>query len=342
MPDIPGSDDNHAGDPKTLTAVERPPRFLLLDSSVIAAYYVPESALRFKHLAQRAAELIGAARHDSSRHIRLLVPNICVAEVFSTFAKYRFGGWNPQVKRTIDYVTYWGARLRFHNDLHNGRLFQQYELSRYHNIACDLISPVDHKYEFYRSRGKKIGKKPMGAFDHVFIAMGIELAKTRGRDSVLLVTADRRLGHILGRARSIKRRSAASMGLIRIAMDLGIEYGPDLYPQCINLATAKEADLKASFGKWPLCTPPAPAPRRKRRRGTLTDQQKETLIRLYRKLATESADSLSYSDEFEIVYDAFVAETGLSLDRHAVWKELVNLRKRKKLPRIRRLRRRRR
>jgi hypothetical protein len=58
---------------------------LLMDSSVIAAYYVPECALRFKHLSQRAQVLVDSCRFDNSCH-RLLIPNFCIAEVFSIFA----------------------------------------------------------------------------------------------------------------------------------------------------------------------------------------------------------------------------------------------------------------
>jgi len=311
------------------------PQFLLLDSCVIAAYYIPESASRtaMKKLPQRAKELVQFAKTDGAKRRRLLVPNFCIGEVYSTFAKYHYGKWNRQVKKPVDYVAYWGARIRFKNDLHNGILFQQYELSRYHILACDLISPVDHKYEFYR--GKRKQKKPMGAFDHLFIAMGIELAKTRGRENVLLVTADRRLGDILDRAKQIKRRSAAKLGLVRIALDLGMEYGPSIYPQVVNLATATNKELKDAFGTWPLTIPAQPNAKKRPR---LSEKQKDELIRLYRRLATESADSLSYSNEFEIVYDAFIASTGLSLSRHAVWKALVNLRKAKKLPTMRELR----
>lgn len=303
--------------------------YLMLDSCVVAAYYVPRSAARFRHLANRAKLLMDSTKHDLPICRRLLIPNICIGEVFSTFAKYRFASWNPQVPTPIGDVTYWRARQDFHNDIHNGRMLQQYELSRYHVLACDLISPVDHAYEFYRSRGKKKRKIPMGAFDHLFIAIGIELVKTRGWDNVLLVTADRRLGHILTRASKLTRTKAARLGLLKTASDLGLEFGPRLYPRVLNLATCTERELCESFAQWPPISGPA-ADRAPRPR--LTDPQRQVLVRLYRRLTDESADSLSYSEEFEIIYDAFIAETGLEMTRHWVWTELVNLRKRRMLP----------
>jgi len=306
-------------------------KYILVDACVVASYYVTASGNRFKHLAGRAYALIEGVKSDALRTRRLLLPNICIPEVFGIFAKYRFGRWNTQVPNTINDLQYWRARLDFHNDIHNGRHIQQLELSRYHILATDLISPVDHHYEYYRGRGRRIRKTPMGAFDHTIIGMAISLVKSRGKERVLLVTADRRMGHILERAKTIKRKSAARLGLLKTAKDLGLEYGPDIYPDAVNLATASTPHLQEALGEWPL--PVQKEGKAERRR--LTRSQEDELIRLYRHVTEETSESLTYTDEFEITYEAFVARVGLDLSRNEVWRHLSNLRKRKKLPRKR-------
>lgn len=306
-------------------------KYLILDASVVAAYYVPESASKFKYLADRTSALVGAVKSDRSGKRRLLVPSICIPEVFSIFAKYRFGKWNCQVYKTIDDLRYWRARLEFHNDLHNGRYLQQLELSRYHILATDLISPVDHCYEYYRQRSKKFQKRPMGAFDHTIIGMAIDLVKTRGRERVLLVTADRRMVHIMERARKIKMRSAAKLGLIKTASDLGLTFSPDIYPKAVNLATASIHTLTEYFGQWPVLVqmPEAKA----KPKSAVTSAQQEDLIRLYRCVTNGTSESFTYTDEFEILYEAFIARSSLPVDRSEVWRMLSNLRKGRKLPR---------
>ena len=324
--------DSENTDDSASSSVKENCKHLLVDSCVAAAYYVPACAGYMDSLAPRAKILIDHCRHDQGRY-RLMIPNFCIAEVFSILAKYRFGKWNKHVKKTMSEVEYWRARLGFIEDIHNGRTFQQHELSRYHILASDLIHPVDHTYEFYRSSRKKKKKKrkiPMSTFDHLIIAMGIEMVKLHGRDSVLLVTADRRLGHILKRAASIKPKSAAKCGLLKVARDIGLEWGPEIYPEVINLATARDTALAECFGKWPLANmPPEPM---QRRRITFSEPHKKLLIKLYKKATDESVDSLSYSREFEVVYDAFIADSALDVDRHTVWTQLVNLRKQKLLP----------
>lgn len=227
------------------------PKYIILDACVAAAHYVPESAARYGRLAERARLLVEGFGKPGVCDQRLLIPAFCIPEVFSIFAKYRFGKWNTHVKQPIDDLSYWRARLRFRNDIHNGRVIQQVELSRYVILATDLISPIDHHYEYYRSRKNKVRKVPMGAFDHCLIAVGIDLVKCRGHENVLIATADRRLGHILGKARKIKKQSAAKLGLIRTAKDLGLTWGPKIYPRVINLATARDVDLAQAFGVWP-------------------------------------------------------------------------------------------
>jgi hypothetical protein len=63
---------------------------------------------------------------------------------------------------------------------------------------------------------------------------------------------------------------------------------------------------------------------------SLTRQQKEVLIDLYAR-AKRTADDLPYTDEFEALYTAFIARTGLTLTRHDVWRGLSSQRKASRL-----------
>ncbi|UCD53123.1 MAG: prepilin-type N-terminal cleavage/methylation domain-containing protein [Phycisphaerales bacterium] len=90
-------------------------KHLILDASVIAACCVPESAQRFKHLDERADALMEAVKRDYTSERRPSVPSTCVPKVSSIFAKYRLGQWKAQVKKTLDDLRYWRARLQFHS-----------------------------------------------------------------------------------------------------------------------------------------------------------------------------------------------------------------------------------
>lgn len=67
----------------------------------------------------------------------------------------------------------------------------------------------------------------------------------------------------------------------------------------------------------------------------LTPAQNEMLIELYRQTQC-TADELPYTDEFENLYTAFIARSGLTVTRHDVWLMLVGLRKARRLVRKRR------
>ncbi|MFH1732744.1 MAG: hypothetical protein ABIF82_13985 [Planctomycetota bacterium] len=62
---------------------------------------------------------------------------------------------------------------------------------------------------------------------------------------------------------------------------------------------------------------------------------KELLAELY-KATNRTVDDLPYTEEFERLYTAFIARSGLTMTRHDVWKALAAERKAKKLVRKRR------
>ena len=240
-------------------------RFVLLDANLVAGYYLPDS-LSWKPARPRIQNIVDAVRKGGAPEVFLFIPTLCIVEVFAVFSRYSFAKWDTQVKknmpRGLDTRAYKRIRTKFSSDLHNGHVLQQVEFNRYHVLATDLISPVDAHFQHYRNRaakrkGKtsvKRHKRMMSATDHAIIGMGIQLSKIHGRDNFAILTADHRFADILTRATSVKKATAERLGLVKTSKDLGLKYGPDIYPQVINLAKAKDKELEGFFGDWLLPT----------------------------------------------------------------------------------------
>ena len=226
--------------------------YLLLDANVAAGYYLPRS-LDSRRARSRIQMILDSTRSQASTNV-LYIPNFCIAEVFSVFAKHAFGKWNRHVKKkkgTIDKRVYRSLVRQFGSDIHNGAFLNQYELSRYHILGIDLVAPVDHHYQI--SRGTKRNHSPAGTFDHLIISMGIQLAHLHGPTNVAIVTADRRIGRILDRCRNgIPARVVQKLKLDRAHEVTGRPFSPSIFPQCLELSTCRNADLAALLGPWPL------------------------------------------------------------------------------------------
>jgi hypothetical protein len=147
---------------------------------------------------------------------------------------------------------YRSAHSKFRKDIHNGALFYQYELNRYHILALDLIAPVDKYKKFYRTERVR----SMGASDLLVGAMGMHLTKIHGRQNVVVLTSDRRMDAIFGNAcPRLNRNTAKMLGLIEKAQELGFgEWSRELYPYVIDLERCVDAKLLEFFGEWPLNT----------------------------------------------------------------------------------------
>lgn len=66
------------------------------------------------------------------------------------------------------------------------------------------------------------------------------------------------------------------------------------------------------------------------KRIALKPAHKDILCELYKRTA-RTVDDLPYTDEFESLYTAFIARSGLQLTRHDVWRALSSRRKDSKL-----------
>jgi hypothetical protein len=225
-------------------------RYLLLDANVTIDYFVPDPANR--PCPDRIQTIVEAVRNRAADEVVLFVPNICIPEVFGAFAKHTLGGsWNPK-SLNLDRRRHETVRNGFRTYLHNGAVFHQYELDRYHVLATDLITPVDHWFQI--RRGKKARRIPMGGIDHLVIAMGIVLARLNGQPNVAILTTDLRMVQSVDRARRLPPKTAEKLRLPDRARQLGYRWRPDIYPTMLDLKRAPNRDLEALFGEWPLPT----------------------------------------------------------------------------------------
>jgi len=231
--------------------------YVLLDTNVTAAYYLPRS-LASKRAAERIAILFDSVRAGGSTHF-FYIPNFCIAETFSVFMKHAFGHWNRQVKKgTIDKRVYNSLVQQFESDIHNGKFLYQYELSRYHVLATNLVAPIDHHYQ--HTRGRKRQHVPMGTFDHLIVAMGVHLVHIHGSDNVVVVSADDRLTRILDLCRrGIPANTVRKLKLEIARRVTGRPFSPDLFPRALNPKSATKAELATVFGTWPLAILKKPA-----------------------------------------------------------------------------------
>jgi predicted nucleic acid-binding protein len=234
----------------------KPEKYFLLDSSIIVAYYLPESS-RSKKAAERVTDIIDYVRKGGTSDWLLIVPNIVVAEVFNAFSKYCYGKWNEHVKKNLpggmDQRRYKRIRNKFRDHIHNGKLYHQIELNRHHVLYTDLISPLDHYYRIYRKRSRVV---PLQTMDVLILAMGIELSHMLGHERFCVITADHRMNDLCSLLNSRKRVAALRKAdLASIAGELNLEISSELFPRVLKLSKATRAELVEEFGEWPLNIP---------------------------------------------------------------------------------------
>jgi hypothetical protein len=64
----------------------------------------------------------------------------------------------------------------------------------------------------------------------------------------------------------------------------------------------------------------------------IPDQHKQLLVELYKR-TRKTVDDLPYTEEFERLYESFIQRSGLSMNRHDVWRALASQRKASRLVR---------
>jgi len=189
----------------------------------------------------------------------MLIPNMVVAEVFAAFDRFCHSSWDDQINqqfggpgRTLDARRYRSARKRFRTDIHNGALFYQHDMHRYHVLALDLVSPIDKYRKFYRTQRVR----SMGGTDLLIGAMALHLVRLHGRENVALLTSDRRMEAIFERApASLNAQTVERLGLQQTAKELGFgAWLASLYPKVLDLERCSRGALERFFGEWPLNT----------------------------------------------------------------------------------------
>lgn len=228
--------------------------YLLLDANIVIGYYMPRG-LNHPNLKSRIRNLVDSVRSESTNHF-LYIPNFCIAEVFSVFAKHSFGKYNQHVKKaggTIDTRVYESLCKQFQSDIHNGKLFYQLELNRYHILGIDLVSPIDH---YFKIQKKQKYARPAGTFDQLLVSMSVHLAHVHGQDNVAIITADTRLAQLVDKCRSkIPSSTVKRLKLDRAHDVAGKKFSANLFPRVVHFGKAKDSELKGIFGNWPLEMP---------------------------------------------------------------------------------------
>lgn len=300
--------------------VYSPRRYLLLDSCVTAAYYLKVAIGNEKErekVHQRIATIVNSVRNGVSPDIVLYLPTICIIEVHGVFAKYRFGKRNPQVRNPISAEEYREVSNNFTKDLENGRLFVLSEVSREHVAAGQLINRMAYYIP-------KKGTNPVSSADRIIIATAIHLAKIHGRDNFAIVSMDGGMEHALAEAAQLMKDSSAIGHLLlkEACESIGVEPRPEVFPNCVDLLTSTDDELRDFFDIWPL-----PVARPLTRAGTRWYVQHMATLKRLEKEAIASIDNMPYSQEFERIYRTVLSETGLDLSRHEVLHRIMNIRK---------------
>jgi len=171
--------------------------FYLLDTNVALHHYIPDKKV--------TPQLDHIIEQHGLKKAFIFIPQFCVSEVFNTFAKlhYRKKETYPQEYQDLylndfkplsvfDYQKVCG---NFKADIKFGRLFYNYELSRYHVFNADHVITFEHQINLIRKNVKTGKEEPwlMSTFDILIIAMGIELARINGEDRTYILTCDKRI-----------------------------------------------------------------------------------------------------------------------------------------------------
>lgn len=222
-------------------------RYILVDAGIAAAAFAPKTTRSQKLVSRSATLLLGKS---SMFDAQLLIPNFCIGETFAVFEKYRWGAkWNKHVNPAMKLTPseFRSARKYFHDAIHNGTRLLQVALDRYHILCLDLVAPINAAYRIKRDRGKKKYVSPAGTYDLTLLAMGIWLQKQFGEATFMIVTGDERLALVSKRAKSVALSQAMKAHLSHVASTMSMAYGPDIYPQVLDIARCSRADLHAAL-----------------------------------------------------------------------------------------------
>lgn len=304
--------------------------YVLLDACVLAGAYAPQT-LQYKakgkeaypKAAERAGLLVESVRKGCSPHLRLITPEVCVAEAQTVLSKHAHTGWTKGLKRdskqAIHGKTYTSVKKMMRTDLHGGRHIESIPLQRYHILARHFIAPVDHDLHLKHMNNER-HVNALGGTDQLIAGIGTWLHRFLGDGRVFVVTTDYRLVKVLEKCRKLKGTDAKRLGLLDVAEDIGVEWDASLYPEPIHLDTVTDKQLSARLGSWPLPTKVAKLGNRPRK--SVTDADLNELVALYRALNI-GRDRLPYSEEMRRLVTDFNRATGHTKTEAEVWPLLL-------------------
>lgn len=186
----------------------------LFDTCAWVHYY--RGQLKVKALLDKIIEYKGLNKAT------LFMPSFCIAEVFNTFAKWRYR--NEDIK--INEEEYNAIKDKFRSHIRKGALITEYPLHIYHTYNTDYVIPFEHQWDIH--------EKALSTFDILILGMGIELVKHYGDSPVKIVTADKRLANIANQLRV--KVNAGIKEKFKIPADI-------IYPQTLYAHTNTTADL---------------------------------------------------------------------------------------------------
>ena len=160
-----------------------PNKVLLLDSNILVDYYLQERSSIVQSM-----KALKKARQEG--RCRLFIPNFCIAEVFSTFARKCY--LNNDLNEAQSRRAKWAFVDEISRDYEYARyqFFTHIELNRYHLFNGHMVyTPAWEFVSSLHHEGRFEGKYP-STFDLLVIAQGIEMTSLYSEDNFRLVTSD--------------------------------------------------------------------------------------------------------------------------------------------------------
>ena len=301
-------------------------RYLLLDANLLAGYYAPQTLTcdNAEETRSRIETVVESIRCGCSPHLRLLVPEICVAETQTVLSKHANPKWKGAVRKkddtkSIHGKSYASLQEKMTADLHGGNLIESIPLQRYHLLAKHLITPIDHQTHIMpRQRGQR--PRELGGTDQLICGMAFWLHRFLGPERMVVITADYRMARVLEKARKLKASQLENWGVQEAAKQaFAATVSHASFPHVIYLPKATAKQLQAWFGCWPL---PLKKARAAPSEEPPTKQHIETMVALYKAMGT-GRDKLPYSPKLRELARQFADATGRHLSDKQFWEVLI-------------------
>lgn len=302
----------------------KPKVYILLDSCLLAGYYAPQTLSdRYPIATERIKILIDSVKNGCSPHIRLITPEICVAETQSVLSKHAHSGWNKKPKRdnqkAIHGKSYNSLRNEMRNDLHGGRHIESIPLQRYHVLAKHLVTAVDHSLHL-RTKNQRYPVQALGGMDQIITGVSVWLNRFLGKGRLVVMSTDYRLIKVFEKCQKLDNTKAKKLGILDVAKDIGIEWSSSIYPDSIHLDSVSEKRLRLVLGAWELPTRRRSSKTKERK--TFTASDLEELVAIYTSLGI-GRDKLPYTDKMTLLTNNFNSSTGHKFSEAEVWTHLL-------------------